>query len=879
MSPDESGGASAPPSKIKPSTKILTAALAFCALALGASLGWALSETQNIKNSEYITEFETALPTRLLDINGELVTELSSDEKREMISIEELPAVMINALLTREDRIFYAHRGFSCKAVMRAVVGQALRKNLGGGSTLTQQIAGTLYCDRNDKTIKRKLKELWWAVQMERRMSKDEILETYINKIYFGGGTYGVNAASKYYFGHDAREITSAEAAILVIQLSSPAFYNPFDHPNRAMDRQRAVLNSMVDEGYITRAEAGESFEDYWASFDYTRTSASAYMTREDKAPWFSEYVRRELSDMIYGKDDIYTGGFTVNTTLDLRAQAVATDVMKKYIARANSIWRREQEGRSSTSFRTYVPMSELLALVFNLPGAKLSQERAERVSMDRFVNQINPALDVCAMMFGMDSLKVGIVNKANVLARKQNEKTTIEGTMIALENDTGYITALVGGSEFNQGNQLIRAMQSRLQPGSTFKPLYYSAAIDSRKFTAATEISDTPVVFRKSDGAPYIPQNFRGEWQGNVQLWYALAHSMNVPSLKILDGTGFDSAIARSSALLGIPKNELQDRHFIPVYPLGLGVCSVRPVELARAYAIFANGGKEVTPIAIRTVEDRNGNVILNPELDARKAQAAKGAAAQIVSPQNAYVMTRLLENTVQSGTLAGQGGRLTYRAANGRAYSIPLAGKTGTTQNWADAWTASFSPYYTSVFWFGFDKPGNSLGLNITGATLAGPAMGEFMGAIHEDLPSRDFAEPVGGVTRVSVCASSGCLPVEGCAGNVKTLWFLAGTEPTEFCAEHAPSSTQAIFYERLERDRYRSGEKFLEAIDSSPLSIDWSWRDSALPAQSESPAQNADDYSWFFHPEQLENAAQSESGADEGDEDEEDYNWLME
>src|SRR5574344_992001 len=255
--------------------------------------------------------------------------------------------------------------------------------------------------------------------------------------------------------------------------------------------------------------------------------------------------------------------------------------------------------------------------------------------------------------MFGLEYLKIGIVNKANTLAKQQDEKTTIEGTMITLQNDTGYITALVGGSKYDQENQFIRAVQAKLQPGSTFKPLYYSAAIDSRKFTPATEISDTPVVFYTADGKPYIPQNFKGEWEGNVQLWYALAHSMNVPSLKVLDGIGFDAAIKRTSTLLGIPQNELAERHFDPVYPLGLGVCSVHPIEMARAFAIFANGGKETIPIAIRTVEDKNGIVKLNPEKDVRVAQQKKGSAAQIISPQTAYIMDKLLSKTVESGTL----------------------------------------------------------------------------------------------------------------------------------------------------------------------------------------------------------------------------------
>ena len=809
--------------KIKKSGIVFIAFLFINAILLGLFLGWALSETINIKNSEYITEFDTALPTKLLDINGEVITEFASDEKREIIAYQKLPQHLVDALITREDRIFFSHSGFSIKAVMRAVVGKLTGISLGGGSTLTQQIAGTLYCDRTDMTYTRKLKELWWAIQVERRYSKNEILELYLNKIYFGGGTYGVNAASKYYFGHDATEITPAEAAILVIQLSNPAFYNPFDHPNRAMDRQQGVLTAMVDSGFITQAEADESFENYWANFDYTRTSTSAYMMRDDKAPWFSEYVRRELGNMIYGSDDIYTSGFTVNTTLNLKHQQIAQSVMEKWIETANIRYKKEHSTKSNLAFNTYVPMTEMLSLIFNIPSLKVSEQRAELVANNTYVNKVNPVLDIVSLMTGTDKLKVNIINRATAISKQEDEKTTIEGTMISLNHENGYIDALVGGSKFDSDNQFIRATQAKVQPGSTFKPLYYSAAIDSRKFTPTTQISDTPVVFHTSDGKPYIPLNFKGEWEGNVSLWYALTHSMNVPSLKVLDGIGFDAAISRAVALLGISKEELPSRAFVPGYPIGLGVCSVRPVEMARAYAVFANGGKAITPMAIRTVEDKNGNVILNPELDIRKEQAAKGDAIQVISPQTAFVMTKLLEQTVNNGgTLGAQKWHFNYRDENKNRYTMPAGGKTGTTQNWADAWTCGITPYYAAAFWFGFDKPGQSLGLNITGATLAGFAWGEYFDKIHEDLPLKDWNKPLEGVIECTVCSESGMILTEACGDHQTTQWYLAGTQPTELCPIHSTSSNSTLAISRLEKEMYKSGQRMNLVFDTTPLSF---------------------------------------------------------
>lgn len=813
--------------KIKKSTYVFVFGLFFCAIFFGAGLGLALSNTKFIKDNEQFTEFSTSLPTKLLDINGELITELASEEKREIISIRDLPQCMLDALITREDRLFYSHHGYSVKALFRAVFGKLTGMSLGGGSTLTQQIAGTLFCDRTDMSIRRKLKELWWAIQMERRYTKDEILELYLNKIYFGGGTYGVSAASKYYFGHDATEITPAEAAILVIQLSNPAFYNPFEYPNRAMDRQKDVLNTMVSAGYISKEQADESFDDYWADFDYTRTATAAVFNHDDNAPWFSEYVRRELGNLIYGTEDIYSSGFTVNTTLNLKNQAVAQDVMDRYIRYANRTYQRSTGERTNQAFSVYTPMTELLALAFNLNSLKVSEQRNEAISKATYTSQINPVMDVMSLMFGVDSLKLGIVNKANQQAKVKVSKTTIEGTMIALENDTGYITSLVGGSKFDSENQFIRAVQAKLQPGSAFKPLYYSAAIDSRNFTPTSIISDTPVVFHTADGKPYIPQNFRGEWKGDVELWYALAHSMNVPSLKVLDGIGFEAGINRSIALLGIPKEEVPYRGFVPGYPIGLGVCSVRPIELARAYSVFASGGKEVTPIAIRSVEDKNGNVILNPEKEVRTALQAKGAAAQVISPQTAFVMTELLQNTVSSGSLAGpssNGNKFRYKDSNGRLYKIPAAGKTGTTQNWADAWAVGFTPYYTSVFWFGFDKPGQSLGLQLTGSTLSGYAWADYMKKVHNGLPMKDFSKPATGVIEATVCSVSGGILTPECGNHKVTAWYLEGTQPTQVCSVHSTAnSSRTIGIYRLEKELYKAGfASELIIRDNSTLSF---------------------------------------------------------
>jgi len=773
--------------------KMLVFVTVVFAAIIGIGLGFSLAETTNIKNQENFIEFAPALPTKILDINGTLITEFSADEKREIVSLSVLPRHLIHAVLAREDPQFYSHRGFSVRGIIRAAFGQLIGKPLGGGSTITQQVAGTLYTNRSERSYRRKIKELWWALQLERRYTKNEILEIYLNYMYMGPGTYGVEAASKYFFGHSASEISLAEAALLVIQLSSPSRYNPLDNPNVAMNRQRFVLERMIEFGYTTKEEADASFNEYWDNYDYTRASTAAYFHREDKAPWFSEYVRRELDSMMYGSMDYYRDGYTVHTTLNLRHQEAAEKFMTEGLIRANREYARSSRRSNVQAERIYIPVVDLLTLAFNLSDIhSTSSAQNEQKSLSRYTRTINPIVDMAALAFGIQDLKV-ITNAGFGDLKTNTEQNVVEGALISIENETGYITAIIGGSKYDESNQLIRATQGNIQPGSSFKPLYYSAAIDSKKLTASSLIYDVPIVFHNEDGTPYIPLNFRGEWKGSTLLYNALSHSMNVPSLKILDAIGFDAAIERAAALLGITDPNQIRRTFPRVYPLGLGIISSSPLRMARAFAVFGNQGREVTPIAIRSVEDRNGRVVLDTERELRLQQRRAGNV-QVISQQNAYIMSKIMEKTVEEGSLAngsGWGAKFTFKDENGRSFRMPVAGKTGTPQNWSDAWAVGYSPYYTTAIWFGFDKPGNSLGVELTGSTLAGPVWGDYMREIHQGLARRDFVRPASGIIDVTVCAKSGLLRTPGCNEGEVTLPFLTGTQPTQACDIHGNSS----------------------------------------------------------------------------------------
>jgi penicillin-binding protein 1A len=774
---------------------------------IGIALGFSLAETSNIKNQENFVEFAPALPTKILDVNGTLITEFSAEEKREMVSLSVLPRHLIHAVLAREDPDFYNHRGFTVKAIARATYGQLTGNSRGGGSTITQQVAGTLYTNRGERSVRRKIKELWWAIQMERRYTKNEILEIYLNYMYMGPGTYGVEAASKYFFGHSARDITLAEAAVLVIQLSSPSRYNPLDNPNTARERQRYVLDRMIEFGYTTREEAEASFDEYWANYDYTRVSTAAYYHREDKAPWFSEYVRRELEVLLYGSMDYYRDGYTVHTTLNLRHQEAAEKFMSEGIIRANKDYARSRGRSNVQAERTYIPIVDMFTLLFDLRDIhSTSSAQNEQKSLSRYTKTINPIVDMAALAFGIQDIKEA-TNTGFANLKISTEQNVVEGALISIENQTGYITAIIGGSRYDESNQLIRATQANVQPGSSFKPLYYSAAIDSKKLTAASLIYDIPLVFHNEDGTPYIPLNFRGEWKGSTLLYNALSHSMNVPSLKVLDDIGFDAAINRSAALLSYTNSPVPTRNFPRVYPLGLGIISTSPLRMARAFAVFGNQGREVTPMVIRTVEDRNGRVVLDPERDLRMQQRRAGND-QVITPQNAYIMSKILEKTVEEGTLAhgaGWGSKFTFKDETGKTYKMPVAGKTGTPQNWSDAWAVGYSPYYTTAIWFGFDKPGNSLGVELTGATLAGPIWGDYMREIHQGLSRRDFARPATGIVDVTVCAKSGLLKTQSCNQGDVTLPFLIGTQPTHVCDLHGNNSTTTIAINNMRSNPY--------------------------------------------------------------------------
>lgn len=748
------------------------------AVITGAAVGLAVSSTKNIDIIREIGNYEPALPTQVLDKHGRVITEFFGDQKREIVSLNELPKHLIYALITREDRRFYSHRGFDPLRFSRAVFDWATGNFSGGASTITQQVAGWIFADRKEKSITRKLKELWYSFQVERVLSKDQILELYVNLMPLGHGTDGVEAASQFYFNHSARHMTVAESAILVPLLSAPDAFSPIKNPEVAKEKQQSVLREMVQLGYLSQEEADQSVQEFWDNWDYTRSNITgAYLDNESLAPYFTEYVRQTLEEILYGSANINRDGYTVYTTLDLDYQEIADREMSTGYTEINTAYRNTRSSRLDLADQAYIPIVDMISLAFDVNSMKVAGVQNKKEATQSYFNDINPALDLVSLMFGNRKVRQS-ADTVYTIRKKADERTIVEGALITIENGTGHILAMVGGRDF-EITKLNRAVQAQVQPGSAFKPLYYSAAISSRKFTPATRLYDGPMMWTNPDGTVWDPTNYLGDWKGSVLLRFALATSMNIPSIQVLEGVGFEAAIERASLLLGKYEFRNDENNFPRKYPLALGIVKVAPIDMVRAYATFPGQGKRVEPIGIIYVEDREGNTIL--EYEKELLNERKNGNTQLIPPQDAYMMVNLLQSTVEYGTLANR------RRQVGGFGEMAMAGKTGTTQNWGDAWTCGFSPYVTTAVWFGFDQPGNSLGRDLTGATAAGPVWARYMKQIHANLEPKDFKRPETGLVTAIICAKSGQLPTYACTDGTVEELFLAGTEPKTPCEYH--------------------------------------------------------------------------------------------
>ncbi len=665
---------------------LLTIVLVPLALA-GAVSGLFLLWGSDLPSPRNPQEIEPPRKTVVLDRHGVLIDEFFT-ENRSPMPLAQVPEVIRQAVLATEDRRFFRHWGVDVAGVLRAITMNVTAGGIReGASTITQQLARNAFLSQS-QTIERKIKEAVLAIRLERSFSKEEILEFYLNRIYFGEGTYGVEAAAQHFFGKSCREVSLPEAALLVGLPANPAAFSPTNHPQAATSRRNLVLRRMEDAGIIDRQTRRDA--------ESAELRLAGAPRGESPSAYFTEMVRQELMER-FGGTQVYEGGLTIYTTLDSGLQRAAAQAVESQL-------------------RT---IEEEKALVYR------------RV------------------------LRAGVRGDS---ARADKAKTPyLQGALVALEPQGGAIRALVGGRSFAESN-FNRAVQARRQPGSAFKPIVAAQAL-RQGYTPNSILEDAPVTYHWG-GQTWSPKNFDHKFRGPVTLRYTLEKSINVPTIKLLEAVGTRNVVEMAERM-GFTG------HITPQLSLALGTAEVTPLEITSAYSSFANHGIRVEPYAIERVEDRSGRVLLEHQ----------PASHEVLDERNSYVMISLLRSVIDHGT--GYPARKKYH------FDAPAGGKTGTTDDYSDAWFVGFIPRLACGVWVGFDNP-KPIGSRMTGAAAALPAWCGFMNEAVQVYGKEDFALP-DGVAVVGVCPVSGLRATPACP-NPRNEVYRPGAAPETYCTLHA-------------------------------------------------------------------------------------------
>jgi len=672
------------------SKKLLLVVLIFSLSFIITFIGLTSLNTQKISEMVQENNFLDAINSKVYDINGKIITEFFQ-ENRNPVKLSEIPPALINAFIAIEDSEFYKHKGISFRGILRGALWENFKNTIlspkegkpQGGSTITQQLAINIFLNR-EISLNRKIKDILLALQIERNFTKDEILEMYLNEIYFGHGAYGVQAAAQMYFNKSVQDLNLAECALLAGLPRGPSYYSPILNPEVSLNRRNIILNRMFKLGYISKEEM-EKTKQNPIKLDYNN--------KRDKitAPYFSTFILSQLLEE-YGANIVYKGGLKIYTTLDLEMQN---------------------------------------------------------------------------------------------FAEKALQESVYEGAIIAIEPQTGYIKAMVGGKDFEK-SKFNRATQAYRQPGSAFKPFIYLTALDNG-FTPSNIIEDSPVTFENG----WSPKNYEKEFRGPVTLREAFELSINVVGVKLLEQVGVNKVINYAHKA-GI-KSELRSD-----LSLALGTSEITPLEIASAYATIANLGVRVDPIiSIIRIEDYNGKIIKENIPQKKK----------LFKEETCYVLIKMMEGVIERGTgLSAQIGR-------------PAAGKTGTTNDFVDAWFIGFTPDLVTAVYIGNDdrKP---LGNKMTGGVVAAPVWAKFMKSALKNNDKKDFLQP-DKVINISVCKESGLLPINSCPETL-TVSFIKGTEPTSYCIIH-----QTIFekpkteeYQEIKKPYYEEIETFKKKQEEEPI-----------------------------------------------------------
>jgi penicillin-binding protein 1A len=678
------------------------------------------------------------LATKVYSYDGELLGQFYI-KQRAYTPIDSIPKNLINALIATEDRKFYRHWGIDLDRVLKAMVKNILSFRIReGASTITQQLARNLYLSQ-ELSITRKIREAITAIQIERTYTKEEILEMYLNIAYFGMSAYGVESASFVYFGKSPSELTLAECALLVGMLRSPARYNPFEYPERAIKIRDVVLKNMLTVGFITEQEYEKARTE---PLNLNRGREYIY---SGIAPHFLEYIRWQLQKKAekYGFN-IYRDGLVVYTTLDARMQRHAIRAVKEQLAVL------QQEFDKSWRW----------------------DKNLLKVFLDKAIKQ-DPRY-VNADSSEKPKIYAQLLNNNAFVDSVKREATRIQVGFVAIDPQTGYIKAMVGSSNFEVFKYgLNHVTQIKRQPGSAFKPFVYTVAIDNG-YSPAYQLLNQPITIMMANGERWTPSNFDGTFGGKVTLREALKMSINVVAVRVLQELAPINQVIDYAHKMGITTD-------IPPYEsIALGTAEVIPLQLTSAYGVFANEGIYVEPVAILRIEDRFGNVI----------EEAKPEKRVVISPETAYIITDMLEDAVNSGT----GTRVR------QFFHLPCAGKTGTTQDFADAWFIGYTPNLVAGVWLGFDDRRITFGGTFgQGGRAAAPMWGRFMKYVYDDpdinMPILDFEQPPDVVT-ATVCAESQKLATPYCPQKITDL-FIRKYLPTKECDIHTSEQKPRIMF----------------------------------------------------------------------------------
>ena len=711
---------------------------AVLSLLLGGIAGGYIAISKGIPSIEELKQYNQAAGTRIYADDDVLIGELKI-EKGIFVSLDRMPKNIVNAIVAVEDSRFWKHKGIDYIAIARAVVKDIIHASLKeGGSTLTQQLAKVVFLSP-EKTVKRKLMEASLAVQIENNLSKKEILELYLNKVYFGHGAYGVEMASKVYFGKSVNHLTLAEASLIAGLVKAPTLYSPFNDLSRAKDRQAIVLARMEEEGYINKSERTTAFaQPLYLASPKKGIEANSY---------FIDYIKKYLEEK-YGLDTVYKGGMKVYTTLNRGMQSSAVTAVQAGLKDVDKRrgWRGPLERKKDVDFEKELKAKELTGTVAINPGdiysglvLKVSDKEAfiktrgvvgrlaikdamwaSRTIMKEGAAKTIRNFSLSKILRPGDVIKVSIKsiqNKNIQLALEQDPE--VEGALISIEPYTGFVRAMVGGYDFTRSD-FNRTILAKRQPGSAFKPVIYAAAMDNG-FTPASIINDEPVSYVGGAKGEWNPENYDHKFYGPTRLREALAYSRNVVTVKLVDSMGIDNLInfARTVGFDGeIPRN----------LSIALGSLNITPFQLALVYDVFASNGMKVRPISIKYITDRKGRVLESNEPNPE----------QTISPQTSFLITSMMQDVIKYGT--------GWRA---KALGFPVAGKTGTTNDYKDAWFVGYSSGLVSCVWVGFDSF-KTLGSLETGARAASPIWVSFMqNALHGN--SEGFSQPEGIVTAV--------------------------------------------------------------------------------------------------------------------------------